>query len=245
MDPERPAQIEDLLDRFLADEEEEPSRYRALVFLSALGGLLALAALWRFTPMGDWLTREQLLALGAALKGTLGMPIGVLAAYVAGGLIGVPVTLLHAVAGVIFPLPQGFLYALSGSMLSAAATYMLGRFLGKDIVRRLGGKRLNTISRRLARQGWLTIALVRNLPVAPFSVVNMIAGASRIDFKDFLLGTALGMAPGILLITGFAERLLRLIEEPSWGNLAWAGLALILLGGAAWWLKRRLSRRSN
>jgi phospholipase D1/2 len=247
VDPERPAQIEDLVDRFLAEEEEEkgPSRYPALPFLLVLGGLLALAALWRFTPMGDWLTREQLLALGATLKGTVGMPVAVLTAYVAGGLIGVPVTLLHVVAGIALAFPWSFLYALSGSLLSAAAVYALGRLLGKDAVRRLGGKRLNRISRRLAHRGWLTMVVVRNLPVVPFSVVNLVIGASRIDFKDYLLGTALGMAPSILLITVFSERLLCLIREPSWGNLAWAGLALLVLGGGAWGLRRRLSRRSG
>ena len=244
VDPERPAAIEELTDRFLAEEEEEPSRYPILVYLSVLGGLLVLAALWRFTPMGDWLTRERLISLGAVLEGTLGMPLGVLAAYVGGGLIVLPVTLLHVVTGVVFSFPWGFLYALSGSLLSAAATYWIGRLLGKDAVRRLGGKRLNRISRRLARQGWLTVVVVRNLPVAPFSVVNMIVGASRIGFKDYLVGTALGMAPSILAITIFADRLFRLIEEPSWGNLAWAGLVMVFLGGAAWWLKWRL-RRSN
>lgn len=244
VDPERPAAIEELMDRFLDEEAEEPSRSPILVYLSVLGGLLALAALWRFTPVGDWLTRERLLSLGAVLEGTLGMPLGVLVAYVVGGLIVVPVTLLHVVTGVVFSFPGGFLYALSGSLLSAAATYWLGRLLGKDAVRRLGGKRLNRISRRLARQGWLTVVVVRNLPVAPFSVVNMIVGASRIEFKDYLVGTALGMAPSILAITIFADRLFRLIEEPSWGNLAWAGLVMVFLGGAAWWLKWRLRRSS-
>ncbi|MCF8063540.1 MAG: VTT domain-containing protein [Deltaproteobacteria bacterium] len=245
VDPEHPAAIEELMDRFLADEEEEkPPRYRILIFLSALGGLLVLAALWRFTPMGDWLTRERFIALGAVLKGTFGMPLGVLAVYVGGGLVVLPVTLLHAVTGVVFSFPQSFLYALSGSLLSAMATYGVGRFLGKDAVRRLGGKRLNRISRRLARQGWLTMVVVRNLPVAPFSVVNMIVGASRISFKDYLLGTALGMAPSILAITVFSERLFRFIKEPSWGNLVWVGLVMICLGGAAWWLKWRLTRNS-
>lgn len=242
-DPKRPARIEGLLDRFLADDEgeEKPSRHPAPAFFSVLGGLLTLAMMWRFTPMGNWLTLDPPI-MDAALKDAMVMPLGLLAAYVVGGLIVLPVTLLHIVAGVIFPFPQGFLYALSGCMLSASTTYLLGRFLGKDTVGRLGGKRLNRINRQLAHQGWLTIVVIRNLPLVPFSVVNMIVGASRFDFKDFLLGTALGMAPSILLITFFAERILRLIEEPSWSNLVWAGLTLVLLGSATWWLKLRLNR---
>ena len=47
------------------------------------------------------------------------------------------------------------------------------------------------------------MAVVRNLPVAPFTIVNMVAGASHIKLGDFLLGTALGMAPGIVAIMVF------------------------------------------
>ncbi len=242
VDPERPAAVEELMDQFLAVEEKEPSRRPIMTFLSVLGALLVLAALWRFTPVGEWLDRERLVAWGATLKGTLGMPLVVLGAYVAGGLLVVPVTILHAVTGVVYPFPAGFLYALCGSLLSATATYLLGLLLGKDAVRRLSGKRLNRLSRRLARKGWATMVVVRNLPVAPFSVVNVIVGASKIRFTDYLVGTALGMAPSILVITLFSERIFRVIEDPNRVNLAWAGLVLLLLGGAAWWLKRRLRR---
>jgi phosphatidylserine/phosphatidylglycerophosphate/cardiolipin synthase-like enzyme/uncharacterized membrane protein YdjX (TVP38/TMEM64 family) len=245
VDPERPAEIEELMDQFLAEEKEEASsRSRLLIYMFVLGGLLALAALWRFTPMGDWVSRERLVALGSLLQGTLGMPLSVLITYLVGGLVVLPVTLLHAVTGVVFSFPWGFLYAICGSLLSATASYWLGRFLGKDALRRYGGKRVNRISRRLARRGWLTIAVVRNLPVAPFAVVNLVVGASRIGYKDYLVGTALGMAPGILAITVFADRLFQLIEQPSWGNFAWVGLVMVFLGGAAWWLKWRL-KRSN
>lgn len=241
VDPERPAALEEMMDQFLA-EEEKPARHPVRIFLSVLGALVVLAVLWRFSPLGDWITRERIVSWGASLQGTPGMPLGVLGLYVAGGLVVVPVTLLHTVAGVLFPFPQGFLYALAGSVLSAATTYGLGRLLGKGAIRRLGGKRLNRLSRRLARKGWVTVAVVRNLPVAPFSVVNMLVGASRIRLKDYLVGTALGMAPSVLAITVFSDRLFRLIQEPSWENLVWAGLVLLVLGGASWWLKRRLTR---
>ncbi len=243
VDPERPAALETLMDQFLAEEAEEPPSRRTLrLFLSVLGGLILLAGLWRFTPLGDWLDRERLVALGSALRATIDMPLGVLAAYVAGGLVAFPVTLLHAVTGVVYPFPQGFFYALGGSLLSATATYGLGRLLGKEALRRLTGRRINRISRKLARKGWITVMVVRNLPVAPFSVVNAVVGASRIRFWDYLVGTALGMSPSILAITLFSERVFRFIEDPSWGNLLWAALAILVLGGVAWWLKWRLTR---
>jgi phospholipase D1/2 len=104
---------------------------------------------------------------------------------------------------------------------------------------------LNRLSKRLARQGLVTVALVRNLPIAPFTIVNMVAGASRIKFKDFLLGTALGMAPGIFAITVFTNRLLQAIREPGWSNIAIATGIAGILGVGFLWIRKRLSRENG
>lgn len=240
VDPERPAAVEEMMDQFLT--EEASSGHPLRKFFAALALLFILAGLWRFTPLGDWLTRERLVGLAGSFKEFAGMPLGLILFYVAGSLLVVPVSLLHALAGALFPFPAGFLYALLGSLLGAVETYFLGAVLGKDLVRRIGGKRMNRISRKLVHKGWVTVLVVRNLPVAPFSVVNMIAGVSRISFRDFLVGTVLGMTPGILLITIFSKRLFEFIENPNWLNLAVAAGVAVFLGGALWWVKWRLTR---
>jgi uncharacterized membrane protein YdjX (TVP38/TMEM64 family) len=88
----------------------------------------------------------------------------------------------------------------------------------------------------------LAVAVVRNLPIAPFTIVNVVAGASRIKLRDFLLGTAIGMAPGILAIMLFTDRLLNAVRDPQWGNIALAAAAALILGIGIWWIKRRLLR---
>jgi uncharacterized membrane protein YdjX (TVP38/TMEM64 family) len=131
---------------------------------------------------------------------------------------------------------------LSGCLLNAWTTYLVGSGLGKQTVRKLAGKRLNRLSRQMAKQGILTVAITRNIPVAPFTIVNMIAGASHIKLKDYLIGTAIGMLPGILAITIFADRLLHTIQNPDWINaLIAAALATALILGS-WWIKKRLVR---
>jgi uncharacterized membrane protein YdjX (TVP38/TMEM64 family) len=87
------------------------------------------------------------------------------------------------------------------------------------------------------------VAVVRNLPVAPFTIVNMVAGASHIKLKDFLLGTALGMLPGIVAITVFTDRVVAAVKNPDWTNIAAAaGIALILATGV-WLAQKRLRSR--
>jgi uncharacterized membrane protein YdjX (TVP38/TMEM64 family) len=153
----------------------------------------------------------------------------------------VPITLLVGVTAMVYSPAWGALYAICGCLLNALATYLVGQGLGKQPVRKLAGRRLNRLSRQMAKQGILTVAIIRNIPVAPFTIVNMIAGASHIKLKDYLIGTAIGMLPGILVITIFADRLLHAIQNPGWINaLIAAALAAAMIFGS-WWVKKRLA----
>ena len=146
--------------------------------------------------------------------------------------------------GVIFGPLRGFIYALIGETLAAVTTYFLGRKLGRATVRRVAGKRINELSRRIAKRGLIAVVLVRALPVAPFTIINLIAGASHISFRDFLLGTIIGMAPGTLVLVVFVDRIVAAVRDP--GPLSFALLALIAgiaLGGAMM-LRARLGSAS-
>ena len=88
------------------------------------------------------------------------------------------------------------------------------------------------------------MAVVRNLPVAPFTIVNMVAGASHIKLTDFLLGTALGMLPGIVAITVFADRVAAVARNPHWTNIAVAAGIAIVLALGIWLAQKRLRSRN-
>ena len=75
----------------------------------------------------------------------------------------------------------------------------------------------------------------------------MVAGASRIRFRDFMIGSAIGLLPGITGMSIFTDRLAAAIEQPT--LLAFAVLAavvgiLIVSGWALWrWDERRRGSR--
>ncbi|MBE0618665.1 MAG: VTT domain-containing protein [Proteobacteria bacterium] len=239
LDPEQPAEVERLIDEFEPEERDE-SGHRLL----AAGGLLlvlaALAAAWRWTPLGEWADRETLTRWVTSISHTSMAPVWVLGFFLAGGLVSFPVVLLILITTVVFGPLLGFAYALVGAMASALATYALGGWLGRDAVRKLAGPRLNRLSKRLARRGFLAVLAVRVVPVAPFTVVNLVAGASHIRLRDFALGTMVGMAPGTLLIALFGDRLKEAVVDPGgWSIAVLAVLALALFLGVRW-LQRRL-----
>jgi phospholipase D1/2 len=125
------------------------------------------------------------------------------------------------------------------------ATYALGYALGRRAVARLTGPRLNRLNRLITKHGVWAIATIRLVPVAPYTVVNVVAGAARVRFRDFVLGTLLGISPGVVALTVFEYQLENVIREPwPFGMALLAVILLSMIGGAAW-LHRRLGRKPS
>ncbi len=216
-------------------------RYAALAVLTLV--LMALAAAWHWSPLAEQVQVDSLIDDLQQLHDPSFAPAAVLAGYVVAGLCVVPITVLIVVTAMAFdPLPA-IAYALAGSLLSAALTFLIGAWLGRDAVRRLAGEGINRISRRFARGGFLAVAMLRLFPLAPFTVINIVAGASHVRLRDFLLGTLIAEGPGIVLIVAFMRGLAGAIREPSVGAFATLSAVLVVLIGLAMLLKRRFGKR--
>jgi phospholipase D1/2 len=240
IDPDRPLSTDLLTDVLVGKENVTHMRWRLLTTVGLVVLLLILVAVWRWTPLGEWL-EPQVLADGIrGLDGTpWGMPLGVLG-FVLASLVAVPVTLLILTSSLVFGTVAGASVALMGSILSAVIGYGVGRITGRTLVERLANHRVQQLSRRLGRRGILTMITVRIVPVAPFAVLNLLAGSLHISLRDFVIGTAVGMLPGIIALAIFAEGLLRLIGEADLRALALVLVGLLGLAGLAWLGKRLL-----
>jgi len=207
--------------------------------------MMGLAGVWRWTPLGDWVSLERLTNLVDQIRGNPAAPFIVLGTFVFGGLVLFPVTLLIAGTALTFGPIAGPIYAMLGCLLSAVATYGLGLALGRNMVRRLAGSWINRLSKRLAKHGVIAVTGLRLLPVAPYTVVNMVAGASHIRFWDFVLGTALGLAPGITAITLLEYQILAAISERGMTNfLILAGVVALVIMGTIF-VRRKFGKREN
>jgi phospholipase D1/2 len=117
--------------------------------------------------------------------------------------------------------------------------------LGHETVRRLAGSRLNKISRRLAQKGVLAIIAVRIIPVAPFSLINLVAGASHIRFRHFLIGTLIGELPGLLGISIFVDQIGEAVRHPGPGSFVALIVAALLIVLGVFGLRRWLGKGTN
>jgi len=232
-DPETPINPDELIAQFVPGHARKPVP-RRLIGLGVFGILLlALALAWRFTPLREWLNLSSLIALARSLEALPFTPLAVMAVYLVAGMLMFPVTLLIAVTGIVFGPLYGALYALAGSLLSALAGFGFGVWLGRETLQQLLGRRVNSLSRRFAQRGIPAMVVIRLLPVAPFTIANVVAGVSHLSLRDYLIGTFLGMAPGIIVTVAFAHNLAEAIRHPSLTTVALlAGMATLLIGMA-------------
>ncbi|MFA7387361.1 MAG: VTT domain-containing protein [Thiohalobacteraceae bacterium] len=228
VDPERPIGADLLLHEFVPAKDTRPAGQQVVLWVIVVASIAALGAAWRFTPLSETLDVATLVSSLRELRDAPATPVLMLLLFVIAGLALVPLTALVIATAVAFGPLFGFAYALAGSLVSALAGYALGAGLGRRTVRRLAGKRINAVSRKLAKRGLLTVIVVRVVPVAPFTVINLIAGASHIRFRDFMLGTVVGMVPGMFAIVLLVDRAAASLRSPSWQNI----LTLILVASA-------------
>jgi phospholipase D1/2 len=87
------------------------------------------------------------------------------------------------------------------------------------------------------------VSALRILPVAPFTLVNLAAGASPLSVRAYLLGTAFALAPLTGAIVLLSDRARRAIVDPTF----WSFAALSALLAAVWialaWARRRVAPR--
>jgi len=225
IDPEEPVDVDSLLSDVVARHERKPVSGRIVAIALILFALAALALAWRYTPLREWINVESLVHWSDRFEESPFAPLIVIGGFVLGGLLVIPLMMLIAATGIVFGPWLGMLYSLLGATLSAVFVYSIGRKVGRDAVRRVAGRRINDLSRRIAKRGLLAMLFVRIVPIAPFSIINLVAGTSHLRFRDFLLGTILGLLPGTILISFFVDRIVAAVRHP--GPVTFALLALV------------------
>lgn len=245
LDPEQPLAPEQMLSAYVPGRQREPTRSHALLIGCLVIVIGALTVAWRETPLHEYLDIQSLLRFAQRIEQQPLTPLWVMLAYVGAGLVAVPVVLLIAVTAMVFGPWLGIGYALAGSLLSAAVTYALGAKIGRNAIRRLFSRRLHQLDRQLAKRGLVAVTVVRLLPLAPFTVVNLIAGAAQIGWRNFLLGTAIGMLPGIAMTALFVDRVTEALERPSALSVALLVTAMGAIVAIAIALQHWLRRRES
>lgn len=207
-----------------------PKRNNKRLWQIAIGAAIAgaLAIVWKVTPLSK-LRPEQIAQWLETFEKFGWAPAAFVAAYVVGGLVMFPVTLLGAASAIVFPPLKAVSVTFTGIMLSAALLYGIGaKAFGGRPSKRLAPV-VEKVKEHLTDQGVITIAALRMVPLAPFTLVNIAAGSIGVRFRDYMLGTALGIAPGMTLVVLFGRQVRAFWKDPSG-----SAVLLVLAVGVVW-----------
>lgn len=225
-DPEKPIGAEDFASTILGCKISRQRLSRMTKVALGAAVMLAMILAWKFTPLSEIAQPERIrAALVSVAQGAWG-PAVVVAIFIGASMLLFPVTVLIAATAAAFGPWLGFLYAAVGTLLSALASFTIGALIGRETLTGMLGPRLNRIRREVRKKGVFAVAAVRLVPVAPFGVVNLVAGASEIRLLDFALGTAIGMLPGIAVMAMLGHQITLILTQPSLETVVWLAVAI-------------------
>lgn len=239
-DPELPLHLERAASRMWST--------KTLIGIALIAvALFGLAMAWSYTSLSDFADAGHVSKLLSAYSQSIWGPPLVVAAFVVGGLVVFPVLVLIAATAAALGPWLGFFTAMTGVLLSAFVLFVIGRVLGRERLQRLLGRRAARIQDRVVGKGILAVVVIRMIPIAPFSVVNVVAGASTLPLRDFMVGTLLGSMPGILAMVVLGAQIADLARNASWSSalllvlafLGWLGVCAGAQFIATWLAGRR------
>ncbi len=164
----------------------------------------------------------------------------------------VPGTIVTVTGATIFPIEEAFVYTIVGALLGASVSFAIGRALGREAVETILGKadegilaKISNSLERVEEHGLIAVAYLR-MAYVPFVVLNYLAPLTGVRFRDFLVGTFLGILPGTFVFVFMGNTLGEVVKTGEWSALwMWktpVAIGLFVASLALPWLANRWFR---
>lgn len=179
---------------------------RRVRVLLVILGLVSLYAIGKLSGAFDDLDAEHLRAM-VDRAGPWGVPIYVLL-FVIGQLLHIPGLVLQAAGILVWGRFGGFGVSWLAALVSVSVTFVIVRAAGGKALDELESPRVKKLLARAEARPILTVILVRTVFwLAPWSTYAL--ALSHIRYRDFLMGSAVGLAAPMLGAAFVFERLFR------------------------------------
>ena len=198
-------------------QQQTTGRRKAMVKAGILVFFIVVAiGVMQFTPVKKYLAVD---AMGRFLESAgFWAPFVYMLFYAVGVCLFLPGILLTGLGGAIFGPYWGFLYVWIGAMAGASAAFTISRTLGREFASSLVGDKLKKYDDAIARNGFATVLYLR-LVYFPFSLMNFGMGLTQVHFRDYVVGTGLGIIVGTFIFTFFIGTLKEVWASGNWGEL--------------------------
>ena len=182
-------------------------------------------------------TRPEFQEVRDALQGTSSLPSAVwmgTSAFLAAGLLLVPLELLTVVAAVALGGLRGGLVAAIASLALAVIGYLAGRAIGASRIAHWVSRRSYRSVRQLGAHGVIGVLVLRLSSVASTGAIHLLSGAGRVPFLEYLAGTMIYLVPAIVALSALGSVFRDALLRPSMSNalttMAVAALLIVIAG---------------
>lgn len=167
--------------------------------------------------------------------------------FVLGTVLTLPGSVMTLMAGVFFDTPLAILTATLGGTLGNAATFLIARnFAREDLARWASqNERFRKLDRMTEKHGAWIVALLRLMPLSPFSVLNYAFGLTRVRLGEYLFWSCLCTLPSTFFYILSARTVLHGMREHRmpWALIALLAALTLVLAFLMAWAQRRLEIR--
>lgn len=150
-----------------------------------------------------------------------------------------PDAVLAIASGLVFGTVYGFTYTMIGALCGGTLAFYIARFFCKKTLTTKMEKHIK-VKDVIEHNGFSMILLLRLIPLIPFDIISYSSGATGVNYKDFILATALGIVPGVFLLVNIGAGM----NELNSPRLYLSATAFVLLLVVAKHLKKKLVPQS-
>ncbi len=169
-------------------------------------------------------------------------PVIYMISYAFTSLIFFPAALLSTASGAIWGVWLGTVYTVIGATISAFLPFLISRYLGRHIAEKMMKKnKMDICDKFISENGFISVLILRLIPIFPWDVVNYGSGLCNIRFRDYLLATFFGIIPG-----SFTYNLIgsSVGGEFDWKKVAIAFAVVIIFSISTLIIKKKMEKQS-
>jgi len=176
--------------------------------------VLTLVAVVAFSPLREWIDPKRAATWLKSIGNIWWAPAVFILFYCVFNVLLVPATILSLTAGAVWGWWKGGLWVLVASTVASAIPFFLARSTASGWIEAQIRKRASGLYEKLQNEGFITLLLLRLVPIAPYNVLNYAAGLAGIRTRDYLVATFIGTIPGIFIFTFLADSIAAGVISP-------------------------------
>lgn len=156
-------------------------------------------------------------------------PVLFIGLYVVAVVLFLPATPFTILAGSLFGVWLGTIYAVIGATIGATLAFFVARFFGEALITQFlkqSFPKLSDYDETIKNNGLRTVLFLRLIPLFPFNALNFALGLTRVRPLHYIVGTLIGIIPGSFALAYLGASLVSL---SPWKIATAVALFIVLL----------------